>query len=351
LGEFDHETQAFGLATTLGVASTTGIAGLTLGGGLGWLMGKFGLACDNVTAMDVVTADGRLLTASKSENADLFWGLRGGSGNFGIVTSFEYRLHEVGPVLAGGVFYPVEKARDVLRFYREFTSSCPDELSTQAGAFTTLDGFHTIAIGGCYCGPLDEGEKVLRRLRTFGPPAADLFAPMPYVQLQTMFDAYFPQGRHHYWKANFLKDLNDEAIAVLAESAVTVPSTHSFAPWLEHLHGAMSRVSAEETAFAHRQHPYNLGFFSIWTDPSEAPKNIKWTRDCWESMRKFMAPGAYVNYLEEEADSLARTAYGANYDRLSSLKAKYDPTNFFRLNHNILPAPARTSKLTSEREP
>ena len=338
LGEFDRETQAFGLATTLGVVSKTGIAGLTLGGGVGWLLGKYGIACDNVISVDVVTAEGRLFTASATENEDLFWGVRGSGGNFGIVTSFEYRLHEVGPVLGGGVLHPVEKAREVLRFYREFSSSCPDELSTQAGTLTTPEGVHVIVIGGCYCGSLAQGEKVLRPLRTFGSPVADLFGAISYVQMQSMFDAYFPPGRQNYWKANFIHGLSDEAVETFAEYVATVPSPYTTGPWLEHLHGAASRVAATDTAFAHRQYPYNFSVLSSWLDPSDSGKNIKWTRDCWDAMQPFMAAGAYVNYLEDEGDPLAREAYGPNYGRLVALKNKYDPTNFFRVNHNIKPS-------------
>ncbi len=192
LGEFDRETQAFGLATTMGVVSKTGIAGLTLGGGLGWLMRKHGLACDNLLSADIVLADGQLLTATATQNEDLFWGLRGGGGNFGVVTSLEYRLHPVGPVLGGGVFYPAEKTREVLRFYRDYATSSPDELSTQVATITLPDVGRMVGVAGCYCGTMAEGEKLLKPLRTFGPPAVDLFAPIPYVQLQSMLDPFFP---------------------------------------------------------------------------------------------------------------------------------------------------------------
>ncbi len=336
LGEFDRETQAFGLATTLGVVSKTGIAGLTLGGGIGWLVRKYGLACDNVTSVDIVTADGHLLIASATENDDLFWGVRGGNGNFGVVTSLEYRLYEVGPVLAGGVLYPVEKTREVLRFFREFTRSCPDELSTQALTFEMPGVGPVVAIGGCHCGSITEGEKVLRPLRTFGSPVADLFGVMPYVQLQSMFDAFFPPGRHDYTKANFLNGLSDEAIDVFGEYA-TAPSPYTFGV-IEHLEGAFSRVGTTENAFAHRQHPYNFSIWASWSDPVDSEKNIKWTRNFWEAMRPFMAAGAYVNYLEDEADPQGREAYGPSYERLVALKDKYDPTNFFRMNHNIKPS-------------
>jgi FAD/FMN-containing dehydrogenase len=337
LGEFDRETQAFGLATTMGVVSKTGVAGLTLGGGLGWLMRKYGLACDNLISADVVTADGRLITASPEDNEDLFWGLRGGGGNFGIVTSFQYRLHEVGPVLAGGVFHGAEKTGKVLRFYRDFIMSAPDELSTQVATITLPDVGRMVGIAGCYCGPIAEGEKLLKPLRAFGPPAVDLFAPMPYVQFQGMLDPFFPPGRHAYTKANFLNDLTDRAIDTFAGYA-TAPSPYTSGV-LEHLGGTFSRVPAAETAFAHRHYPHNFSIWANWLDPADSEKNIRWTREFWDAMRPFMAAGAYVNYLEDEADPRAREAYGPNYGRLVALKKKYDPTNFFRFNANIKPAP------------
>ncbi len=336
LGEFDRETQAFGLATTMGVVSKTGIAGLTLGGGLGWLMRKYGLACDNLISADVVLADGRLLTASATQNDDLFWGLRGGGGNFGVVTSLEYRLHQVGPVLAGGVFYPTEKTGEVLRFYRDSTTSCPDELNTQVASLTLPEVGRVLGIAGCYCGPIAEGEKLLKPLRAFGPPMVDLFAPMPYVQFQSMLDPFFPPGRHAYTKANFLNDLSDAAIDTFAEYA-TAPSPYTSGV-LELLGGVFSRVPPGETAFAHRSYPFNFSIWSNWVDPADSEKNIRWSRDFWDAMSPFMGAGAYVNYLEDEGDPRAREAYGPNFERLVALKNKYDPTNFFRMNHNITPA-------------
>ena len=338
IGEFDRETQAFGLATTMGVISTTGIAGLTLGGGMGWLIGKHGLACDNVIAMDVVTADGQLLKASHQENPGLFWGMRGGGGNFGVVTSFEYKLHQLGPVFGGGVLYPVEQTRDVLRFYRDFARSGPDELSTQVGRICTLEGVPVIGVAGCYSGASDEGEKVLAPLRRFGSPVADLFGPMSYLQMQSMFDPWFPPGRQAYWKANFLHSLPDEAIEIFRHYAQTAPSSYTTGPWLECVHGKVARVGASDTAFAHRRHPFNFLVLSSWEKLSEAERNIAWTRECWDAMRPFMVPGAYVNYLEAEGDPRARGAFGDNYDQLVTLKNKYDPGNLFRINHNIRPS-------------
>jgi hypothetical protein len=338
LGEFDRETQAFGLATTLGVVSKTGIAGLTLGGGWGHLHAKYGLALDNLIGADVVTADGRLLTANARENEDLFWGVRGGSGNFGVVTSLEYRLHELGPVFGGAVFHPAAKAKEVLRFFREFSETIPDELVIQCGSFTTPDNMPVFAVAACYCGNPSEGEKVLKPLRTFGPPVADALSVMSYLQLQGMFDPFFPPGRQTYVKSNFIRTLSDEAIQAIASFAGTSPSPFSFAPFIEHWHGAATRVGATDTAFPHRQHSYNLMFWSNWESPSESEKNIQWTRTSWNSLRPFLVEGSYGNYLSDEGDAFARAAYGPNYDRLVALKNKYDPTNFLRMNHNIKPA-------------
>lgn len=247
-----------------------------------------------------------------------------------------YCLHEVGPVLAGGVLHPVDRTADVVRFYRDFTAASPDELSLQALTITFPELGRIVGIGGCYCGSIAEGEKVLEPLRRFGSPLADLFGPMEYVLLQSMFDPLFPPGRHVYTKANFLTGLNDDAIRVFAEFA-TAPSPYS-AGAFEHLEGAVSRVGSADTAFAHRQYPYDFSIWSSWTDPADSEKNVTWTRTFWDAMRPFMAAGAYVNYLEDEADPQARHAYGANHDRLAALKQKYDPTNLFRMNHNVRPS-------------
>jgi FAD/FMN-containing dehydrogenase len=224
LGEFDHETQAFGLATTLGIVSLTGIAGLTLGGGLGWLNGKYGLACDNVLAADVVTADGEFLTADASENEDLYWALRGGGGNFGVVTALTFQLHPVTTVLAGGLTFPAEQARDALRFYHQFASEAPDELSMAGSVSRDPEGHLTVSIAACYCGPPDEGERVLSPLRGFGRPLGGEIVPLPYEALQCGADVSFPRGRQHYWKSSYLRDLTDEAIDVLLDFAATIPS-------------------------------------------------------------------------------------------------------------------------------
>ena len=337
LAEFDHETQAYGLVTPLGTVSMTGIAGLTLGGGYGWLNGKFGLACDNLLSVDVVTADGRLLTASAAENDDLFWGVRGGAGNLGIATNFEYRLHPLGPVVAGPIFYPVAKAREVLRFYREFTATAPDELTVSAGFLTGPDGAPLVAIILCFCGPVEESEKLLRPLTAFGDPAMDGIEVTSYLQHQKMFDPSFPPGHHHYWKGGFLPGLSDEAVDTLVRFAAASPSPLSLVV-LDNLHGATSRVKPEETAFPHRSHPYSLLVLSTWREPGESEKNIQWARQFWGAMQPFSGGGVYVNYLSEgEGEERVRAAYGPNLGRLAALKKKYDPTNFFRVNQNIRP--------------
>lgn len=337
LGEFDHETQAFGLATPLGVVSMTGIAGLTLGGGLGWLNGKHGLACDNLISADVVTADGRLLTASEEENEDLFWGIRGGGGNFGVVTTFEYRLHPVGPMLGGGLRYSAAEARDVLRFYHEFASSCPDELSTAASLGHAPDGSLVVGIAVCYCGPIGTGERVLRPLRAFGSPLEDSIQPMSYRTLQSAPDAGFPFGRQHYWKSSYLKHLSDEAIEVMVRFVTEMPSPSS-GVGLQQMHGAASRVDPAATAFPHRDERYDFLILSQWADLTDLEENIRWTRKFFEAMQPFLEKGVYVNNLGEEGEDRVKEAYGDHYERLAALKDKYDPTNLFRLNQNVKPA-------------
>jgi hypothetical protein len=340
LGEFDRETQSFGLATTLGTVSKTGIGGLTLGAGFGHLHGKYGLALDNLTAVDVVTADGRLLRADANENADLFWGMRGSAGNLGIATSLEYRLHDVGPVLGGAVFHPVANTKAVLRFWREFADNSPDELVTQGGATTLPDGTQVFAVAACYCGSLLEGEKVLAPLRAFGPPIADAFQPMPYVQLQMMFDPFFPPGRLTYTKSHFVRELSDEAIEICSEYAGKSPSPFTFGPFLEHWNGAATRVAPTETAFPHRQYSWNFFVWSNWENPADSEGNIRWTRECCEKMSPFLVNAAYGNYVSDEGEASARASYGLNYDRLLALKNRYDPENMFRMNHNIKPGHA-----------
>jgi FAD/FMN-containing dehydrogenase len=335
-GEFDHETQAFGLATTGGTDPTTGIAGLTLGGGLGWLQGKYGLTCDNLVSADVVTAEGQFLRASAVKHPDLFWGLRGGSGNFGLVTSFEYQLHPVGPLLGGMVVYPFAKAKDVLRFYRDYTRTAPDELSAAAGVLTGPDGNLAAAILVSYCGPLEAGERILKPLRDFGPPVQDAIRPMTYADVQAMLYV-FQADIQNYWKADFLQGLTEETIETIISYAAAKTSPMS-AVALFPVNGAASRVGQSETAFVHRKHHYQLFIISQWLDPAESDKHIQWTREFWQATHQFAGGGVYVNELgHDDGEDRIRAAYGANYNRLVALKNTYDPTNFFRLNPNIKP--------------
>ena len=335
-GELDRETQAFGLATPVGTVSTTGIAGLTLGGGQSWLSSKYGFAIDNLLSVDIVTADGVLRTASATQHEDLFWAIRGAGHNFGVVTSFEYRLHPVGPVLGGMVLHPFARAMEVLRFYREFTASQPDELQTWAGILTGPDGNLVVALIPCYVGSLDAGERLLAPLRRFGSPVADTIAPIPYVTMQSMFDAALPPGRLDYWKTGLTDRLDDEVIAASVEYARQVPSPLSVIIFAE-FHGAYSRVGKTDTAYYHRDLQYDLIALSVWTDPADSQRNIHWARELFAAWEPHLPRAAYVNDLGDEGEDRAQSAYGENYARLVALKTKYDPTNVFRLNQNIKP--------------
>jgi FAD/FMN-containing dehydrogenase len=337
LGELDRECQAFGLATPTGIVSATGIAGLTLGGGIGWLGGKHGLACDNVTSVDIVTADGRLLVASPGEHADLFWAVRGGGANLGVVTSFEYRLHEVGRVLGGGVVWPLDQARQVLRFYGDFAHGCPDELSVNAGFASAEDGTTVLGVAVAWSGPLEIGERLLKPLRSVGRPLADMIGPMSFVDLQCAGDAAFPRGRRHYWKAGFLRRLDPAAIDTLIHFAATRPSPHTQIG-LQQMHGAAARVPAADTAFAHRHDQWDCLMLSQWESPTDDERNIRWTRDLHAAMEPYLDLAVYVNDLGDDETDRVRAAYGTNYDRLGAIKAKYDPGNFFHLNQNVQPA-------------
>jgi FAD/FMN-containing dehydrogenase len=336
-GEFDHETQCFGLATTGGTMPTTGIAGLTLGGGLGYLSRRFGLTCDNLLSADVVTADGEIHIANSNENQDLFWGLRGGGGNFGVVTSFKYRIHELGPIVLGGlILHPAENAREAARFYREFTQASPEELTTLFGFLTSPDGHPIVAFIVCYSGDLQQGEKVITPLRKFGSPIADMVQPMPYVAVQSLSKDLYPSGRLNYWKSTFLQGLNDDAIEILISNFQKIPSKFSLIV-IEQLGGAAKRIDRESTAFGDRDADYSLIITSAWVDSSENDKNIQWTRDTLNAMRPFSRDSVYVNYLDAGEEERVKNAYGSNYEKLVALKNKYDPTNFFRLNQNIKP--------------
>ena len=334
LREFDRETQAFGLATTMGVASDTGIAGLTLGGGYGWLAGKYRLACDNLLSVDLVTAEGKLVTANESENADLFWGVRGGGGNFGIVTSLEYNLHPVGTVLGGMVVYP--RNVETLRFFDEFSSTCADEVSTTGLLVTAPDGTPAFAIVACHCGSLDEGERALKPLRTFGSPLLDMIQPRSYVDMQVSTDDAWPPGRLYYWKSSLIRGLGEQALETLLECARKLPTALSVI-YLQQLHGAASHVNPADTAFPHRFDHYNCGAMLETEDPADTETGIAWARESWGAMQPFAERSAYVNDLGDEGEQRVREAYGSNFERLLALKKKYDPTNFFRLNQNVKP--------------
>jgi FAD/FMN-containing dehydrogenase len=336
-GDFDHETQAFGLATTGGIARPTGIAGLTLGGGHGFLMRKYGLTCDSLLSVDLVTAEGHLLTASADEHPDLFWGLRGGGGNFGVATSFEYRLHQVGPMLGGLLIYPLARAGEILRAYRDVTRAAPDELSTHAILATLPDGTQAAALLVGYAGPIAEGERLLAPLRASGPILADQVGPMPYVALQSIVENFNPPGMRNYWKSDYLTHLSDDAIDLLVEEYPSVPAPHTHVV-IEHLGGAVSRIGEDETAVSHRDALYNAIIIGMWAEPVEDERTIGWVRRLWEALRPYSSGGVYVNYLSNEGEDRVRAAYGPDkYERLVALKNTYDPTNLFRLNQNITP--------------
>ena len=348
-GELDRETQAFGLATTGGLVSTTGIAGFTLGGGIGWLMRKHGLAVDNLLAADVVTAEGALVKTSAAENPELLWGLRGGGGNFGIVTSFEYRLHPVGPiVLAGGGFYTADRAADLLRFYREWAPSLPDELTTMFAFLTAppepfipppLVGQPLVAVVVCYAGPIQTGQQVVASLRAFAAPAVDLIGPIPYTALQGMFDASAPRGIRSYWKTAHLDDLSDQVISTLLEFTDQMGELSPFAAvHIHHVEGAVARVSTDDAAFGRRTARFVLNLPVSWPDPGQDDAHIQWVRAAYEAIQPLASTGAFLNFLDGDDGDRIRAAYGkARYERLARLKARYDPDNIFRLNQNIKP--------------
>jgi FAD/FMN-containing dehydrogenase len=337
-GELDRATAAYGLATTGGLVSTTGIAGFTLGGGLGWLMRRFGLACDNLLAAEVVTADGRFLTANATQNADLFWGLRGGGGNFGIVTSFLYRLYPVSTVLGGLVAYPMADAVRVLTHYRVFALAAPDALTIHAGLLWLPDAGPVVALLVCYSGDLAEGKEAVRPLRGLGRRVADTIGPVPYTALQCAYDAGSPAGIRNYWKSSFLRTLSDEVINVLVARFPAAPSEYSNVI-IERMGGAVGRAPRESTAFPHRTADFDLLIASVWEPAAGDAANIGWARDLFAAMAPHVGEMVYVNYLGNEGDDRVRAAYGpGDYDRLVSLKNRYDPTNLFRLNQNIQPA-------------
>jgi FAD/FMN-containing dehydrogenase len=345
-GELDRETQAFGLATTGGVVSTTGVAGLTLGGGIGWLMRKHGLACDNLISADVITADGRLLMTSAEQHPDLFWALRGGGGNFGVVTSLELRLHPVGPEVYGGLLiYTVDRAADVLRMVRDWVPETPEELGiavalTGAPAAPFIpEELHGQPIAGvviCFTGPDEGRERMLAPLRELDP-AVDMVGPMPYTAVQSMLDAGYPHGTLSYWKSGFVRALDDDLIGALVGSMATRPTAECEA-LIEFLYGAPLRVDADETAFGNRSAPLNVLFFARWSDRGDADACIEWTRGAFGSTERYRTGEVYLNYLGDEGDERIRAAVGdRHYARLRAVKTAYDPENLFRLNQNIPP--------------
>jgi FAD/FMN-containing dehydrogenase len=349
-GVFDHETQAHGLATTGGLVSTTGVAGFTLGGGIGWLMRKHGLTCDNLLAADVVTADGRLVRASADENPDLFWGLRGGGGNFGVATSFEYSVHPVGPTVTGGaIFYPGDRAAEILRFYREWVQDQPDELTSLANLLTcppapflpeAWHGKQLVAIIPVHCGSLEDGERAVRPLRGLGEPVADLLGPIPYVAMQSLIDPLWGPGAHSYMKAGWMGGLDDAAIDTLVRyrDEVTSPKTEIH---VHHMGGAVARVPADATAFGDRGAPFLLNVLASTFTADGYDDAVTWAQDLYGAMEPALTGGTYVNFLSNEGEERVRDAYGQDkYDRLVALKDAYDPTNLFRLNQNIVPSGA-----------
>lgn len=345
-GEFDQATQAHGLATTGGLVSTTGIAGFTLGGGIGWLMRKYGLTIDNLLEVEMVTADGGRVTANAENNPDLFWGVRGGGGNFGIVTAFTYRLHPVGPTVLGGpLFFPAAKARELLRFYNDWVRTLPDELTTMCAFLTApaapfipqpLQGTPMFAVVMCYAGPPEQGEAVIKPLRDFAP-AVDLVGAMPYTVLQGLLDATAPKGILAYWKAEYLRELDDQLIDLLIEQAGKMG-----VPWaqvhIHHVGGAVNRVPAEATALGHRDAPFILNILGMWMDANETERQIAWGREFYQAVQPFATGEPYLNFMGDEGTGRIKAAYGEDkYARLAELKRKYDPHNIFRHNQNIKP--------------
>jgi len=336
LGDVDRETNAHGLVVPTGVVSKTGIAGLTLGGGTGWLARKYGLTCDNVVSCEVVTAEGDLVTANNEINADLFWGLRGGGGNFGIVTSFLYRAHPVSTVLGGVIAYTRDQAAALLRYYRDFMPAAPDELTAYAGLISMPDGTPAVGVMACYCDDLTEGERVLKPLRAFGSPVFDAIQPTSFPTMQKLVDEMSPDSTHNYWRSTFIRDFSDEVIDLIIEHGNRMESRLSRIV-IQFFCGAAGIVAPADTAFAQRQAEYNVGIETQWTDAAESEKHIGWTRTLSDALRPYSSNGYLLNFIGDEEPDTIRAAFGSNYARLVELKTKYDPTNFFSLNQNVAP--------------
>ena len=345
LGDLNHATHAFGLATTGGIISTTGVGGLTLGGGMGYLARKFGLTIDNLLSADVVTADGRMVVASDKENEDLFWALRGGGGNFGVVTSFEYRLHPVKDVYGGPIFFELDEADTVLHFYRDFIAGAPEEI----GGFPAFQvapplpfipeerhGDTFVIMVACWSGPVAEGERALKPIREVAPVVAEFVGPMPYPALNSAFDGLVPPGLQHYWKASFVKDLTDANIEAHLRHGPKIPTMNS-AMHIYPINGAVQRVPSDATAFAYRDANFATVIAGMWPDPADNEANIAWVKDYYAATAPNSEEGAYVNFLSGDDQERVRASYGGNYDRLVGLKKKYDPGNLFHLNQNISP--------------
>ncbi|WP_306057432.1 FAD-binding oxidoreductase [Natronococcus wangiae] len=346
MADLDHETQAFGLATPGGVISTTGVAGVTLGGGIGWLSRKYGLSIDNLRSVDVVTADGEVVTANEDENPDLFWAIRGGSGNFGIVTSFEFDLHEVGPdVLFGPIVYPYEDAPDVLARYEEFTRGAPRECTVWANSVAApplpflpeeVHGTTVLILVGFYAGDLDEGEAVLEPLREYGDPIADAVEPTRYTEAQSLLDDLYAEGARNYWKAPNFTALGEETIDTILEYAERLPTPQSEI-LIHQVGGAVNDVASDATAYPHRDTEFIVTVAARWEDPTKDDECIAWVRECHDALAEGATGGTYVNF-EGDREGRERNAYGENYDRLVESKNEYDPENLFRLNQNVKPA-------------
>jgi FAD/FMN-containing dehydrogenase len=344
-GEVDHATHAFGLATPCGIISTTGVGGLTLGGGLGHLTRRFGLTIDNLLSADMVLADGRFVTASAEENEDLFWAIRGGGGNFGVVTSFLFRLHPVSTVYAGPMLWGVEQTTEVMQWYREFISQAPEDISGFFAFLVVPPGppfpqpLHNQKMCGvvwCYTGPLDQAEQTFEPIRRFKTPVLDLVGPMSYPVLQSLFDALYPPGLQWYWKADFVKELSDEAIALHRKYGAELPTMHSTTHFYP-INGAAHRVGKNDTPWAYRNATWAQVIVGVDPDPANKAKIITWAREYWEALHPFSAGGAYVNFMMEEGEDRLKATYRDNYERLVTIKNKYDPMNLFRINQNIKP--------------